>query len=119
MKEQRRYARLEVKLPLSFTRQGPGATLKGQGSTKNISAYGLCFTSSASLGVGEKISGHLRLPSGEPIVFEGRIKWIQSVNATLQDIGVEITTISLEDQNRYLLFVCGLMYDRLQNLQLI
>ena len=119
MQEQRQYARLDAVLPLSFERRGPGSTLKGKGTTKNISARGLCFTSPVALGVAEKVLILLRLPTGETITSESRVKWVRSVNATSHEVGVEISTISMEEQNRYLLFVCDLMYDRLQSLRLL
>ena len=119
MKENRRYARLDTSLNFSFERRGPTSTLKGTATTRNISATGLRFTTPTPLGVGEKISGTLTLPTGEKISFDSRIKWIQSVNATLYDIGAEISQISVEDQNRYLFLVCDLLYDRLQELRLL
>ena len=118
MQEQRQYARLDVALPLSFERRGPATTLKGKGTTQNISAHGICFTSPVALGVGEKLSILLRLPTGEMITLESRVKWSHSINTTSNDIGVEISEVSTEEQNRYLLFICDLMYDRLRSLQL-
>ena len=118
MKEKRKYARLDTALQLSFERRGPGSILKGKGVTKNISAHGFCFTAPVALGVGEKLSVLLNLPTGEPIPLESRVKWVRSVNSASHDIGVEISEITMEEQNRYLLFVCDLMYDRLQTLQL-
>ena len=118
MKEKRKYARLDLALRLSFERQGPGAVLKGKGTTKNLSVQGICFSAPVPLGVGEKIKINLLLPEGREISFYSRVKWVEAVNATVHDIGVEISEISLEDQNRYLLFVCDLMYDRLKSLQL-
>ena len=119
MQENRKYARLEAGLPLSFERKGPGTLFKGKGITKNISPHGLCFLSPVALGVGEKLSVQLHLPTGETLVLEGRIKWSRSVSATSNEIGVEIAAVSIEEQNRYLLFVCDLMYDRLRSLQLL
>ena len=118
MKEKRKYARLDLALALSFERQGPGAVLKGKGTTRNLSAQGLCFWAPVPLGVGERVKISVLLPEGRRVSFDSRIKWVKGVNSTVYDIGVEISEISLEDQNRYLLFVCDLMYDRLKSLQL-
>ena len=117
-KERRKYARLDAGLQVSFERRGPGTTLKGKGVTKNISAHGLCFASGVALGVGEKVSMLLSLPTGETISLESRVKWVHAVHTTSCEIGAEISDITVEDQNRYLLFVCDLMYDRLRTLQL-
>ena len=69
--------------------------------------------------MGEKVLILLRLPTGEKIASESRVKWVRPVNATSNEIGVEISAISMEEQNRYLLFVCDLRYDRLQSLRLL
>ena len=117
-KEKRKYARLDLALELSFERQGPGAVLRGKGTTKNLSAQGLCFSAPVPLGVGERVKVNLLLPEGREISFDSRVKWVKAVNSTVHEIGVEISEISLEDQNRYLLFICDLMYDRLKSLRL-
>ena len=116
--EKRKYARLDLTLPLSFERQGPVAVLKGKGTTKNLSAQGICFTCSDPLGVGEKIKIELLLPEGRAVSFQSRVKWVKTLNSKCDDVGIEISEISLEDQNRYLLFVCDVLYNRLKSLQL-
>ena len=115
MKENRKYVRLDLALKLSFERQGPGAVLRGKGTTRNLSPQGLCFSAPAPLGVGEKIKVNLLLPEGKDISFYSRVKWVKGMNST-HDIGIEVSEISLEDQNQYLLFVCDLMCDRLKSL---
>jgi len=116
--ERRRYARIDLVVPVSFERKGPGATLKGKGTTRNISPTGLYLSLPVLLGVGEKVSVTLHLPKKGDITFESRVKWVKTLNPTSHEVGMEISDITVEDQNHYLLFVCNLMYDSLKDLQM-
>lgn len=116
MQEKRRYIRLDQELPLTFERKGPAGTLRGQGTTKNISPTGLCFVTKAVLGIGEKISIFLTLPNIPPLSFEGRITWASPLKAgsfPLHEVGVELSPRADHDHNQYLLFLCDLMCDQL------
>ena len=113
MQVKRKYLRLEQTLSLTFERKGPTGTLRGEGTTKNISPTGLCFIAKAPLGVGEKIVIALTLPeTTHPLSFEGRIKWVYPLTAGSRlsyEVGVELSPLSGNDQNQYLLLICDLL----------
>ena len=113
MQVKRKYLRLEQTLSLVFERKGPTGTLRGQGTTRNISPTGLCFIVKTPLGVGEKIAIALALPeTAHPLSFEGRIKWVHPLTAGSRpsyEVGVELSLLLGNDQNRYLLFICDLL----------
>lgn len=117
MQDKRRYVRLDKALSLTFERKGPTGTLRGEGTTKNISPAGLCFVAKAVLGVGEKIAIALTLPHiSRPLSFEGRVTWIRpfgTTSAATHEMGVALSPAVDNDQNRYLLFICDLLCDQL------
>ena len=117
MQDKRRFVRLDKELSLTFERKGPTGILRGEGTTKNVSPTGLCFVTKALLGVGEKIAIALTLPHiPHPLSFEGRIKWTRPLRAksfSFHEVGVELTHRVESDQNRYLLFICDLLCERL------
>ena len=117
MHEQRKYVRLEKELKLGLERKGPTGTLRGEGTTKNISPMGLCMITRASLGVGEKIIISLSLPDvPKPLSLEGRITWSRSspaISSPLHEVGIHFSPPTDSDHNHYLLFLSGLLCDKL------
>ena len=123
MKEKRKYVRLESELSFTFERKGPTGTLRGQGTTKNVSPTGLCFVTKQTLGIGEKIALTLSIPEvSEPVSLEARVVWARPFSEKsipLYEVGAEISPHLAPDQNRYLLFICDLMCERLERLKLL
>ncbi|MBI4436868.1 MAG: PilZ domain-containing protein [Candidatus Omnitrophica bacterium] len=123
MREKRKYVRLESELSFTFERKGPTGTLRGQGTTKNVSPAGLCFVTKQTLGVGEKIAVALTLPKiAQPISLEARVVWTRPFSEKaipLYEVGAEILQTVSPGQNQFLLFVCDLMCERLERLKLL
>ncbi len=117
MKDKRKYVRLEQNLPLTFERKSPQGVTRGRGTTRNVSAEGLCFTSAHPLGVGEKITVTMTLPPHSHLVcLEGRVIWVEpppASSAASYEIGVQIAQVANVDHHQFLLFVCSLMCEEL------
>ena len=122
MAEKRKSIRLDKELQVTFERKGPTRTLRGDGITRNVSPGGLCLVIKTPLGVGEKINFTLTLPdTQETLVLEGRVKWTrpQSPGSPLYEVGIELSQESGFNQNKYLLFICTLMYEQFDKKKLI
>jgi hypothetical protein len=63
LREQRRFRRFELKLPVEVVRTG-ARRMSGPGETRNLSSGGVLFTLRSPMEVGEPIEYFITLPTG-------------------------------------------------------
>ncbi|MFA5088235.1 MAG: PilZ domain-containing protein [Candidatus Omnitrophota bacterium] len=83
-----------------------GGSQKYSAISRNVSAEGLCFTSSKRLDIGEKLLLEVYLPRAEePISMEGEVRWSRQTSADQRDLnqfdtGVRLITVQGKDVNQ-------------------
>ena len=121
--ERRRYVRVDVAAKVIF-RVKPenkgGAPPEGISAvSKNLSVEGICFTSEQHLAPGTDLELQIVLSSDpEPLILNGEVKWSRPAQKAgspkaMFDIGIELHTLGLSDENRYLRYVSEKMMERL------
>jgi hypothetical protein len=118
MIERRKYPRFELKVDAKYRIVDSEEILK-YGTTRNISAEGLCFESDERLGVGVLIELEVDLKDKmPPVSFIGEIRWFQEFNAPgLKQKrfvnGVKLINIPQSDEGRFLKYYCDMMVQKL------
>lgn len=118
IEERRRYIRLGTDMGFTYKiKGGPGPAEKAV--TKNISPGGIRGMVDRSIKKGDWLELNISLPSLKtPIIAVGKVIWTADEKAGKIDTGIKFEEISPEMKNKYLDYVCELMFSELERLRL-
>ncbi len=120
--ERRRFVRLDVEAKVNFRiKEIDGEQVLSErigGKSKNISVEGICFSSQNQLKIGSKIELEVFLPGSEPVHMQGEVAWSSPVQPKMGskaafDTGVKLLNIQKTDENKFLVYICNKMTERL------
>lgn len=109
--ERRRYIRVDT--PLKLLINSPGRT--DEVKSKNISPIGLRFEIGRKLDPSAELDISMYLPNDNtPVTLIAKVIWQDKMSLEDDapfDVGVDIKSIADEHKNRFLKFLCDLLYE--------
>jgi hypothetical protein len=121
--EKRKFVRLDINTKVKFqVKEVSGERVleeKDSGTVKNLSVEGICFSSPRHLKSGSKIELNITLPgSRTPVDIKGEVVWSRPIVAgkgskNKFDTGVKLVNIAQGDENRFLVYMCDKMTEKL------
>ena len=105
--DRRRCNRVTIELPVTF-KASPYQQHISIGITQNISATGLCFTSTDKLDRGQDVSVEIRIPPGVRVKLDTTVIWVRDALTISGDyvIGVRMKE-PVNDQARRFIQFCA------------
>ncbi|MDD5680075.1 MAG: PilZ domain-containing protein [Candidatus Omnitrophica bacterium] len=121
MIEKRKYARLNIDANVKYKIIGQRQKDAEFAKCDNMSPEGLCliFQNAANLKIGTKLDIEITIKDCKPFHLTGEIIWLEDINDNVQGdtgkvrVGVKISEIAEDDENRFLLHLCDRMVQRL------
>lgn len=117
IKERRKYVRLDA--GLAFTYKIKGAERPEELSvTKNISPGGIRGLVEAKIKKGDWLNLNISIPtSKKPITSVAKVVWTADKEADKINAGIKFEEIDPEIKNKFLEYICELMYSELERLR--
>ena len=118
IEERRKYVRLNVKIEFTYKKKGvPGPEKKSV--TKNISLGGIQADLDASIKQGDWLELNITIPHTEkPIYCIAKIVWLSEETAGKITAGIKFEDIACEMKNKFMEYMCEIMYDELKKSRL-
>ena len=107
MQDRRRCYRLDTQLPVTF-QASKFQQHVSVGISQNISATGLCFTSTDRVDKGQDLVLEVRLPPGEKVKLNTEVVWVRDAGTISRDylIGVRLKE-PVDDNARKFIRFCA------------
>ncbi|MFH1854222.1 MAG: PilZ domain-containing protein [Candidatus Omnitrophota bacterium] len=118
IEERRKYIRMDAKIDFTYKiRHASGLSKKAV--TKNISPGGIRALMDSFIKKGDWLKLSISLPSVKsPISAIGKVIWTADEKTGKIDVGVKFEEISPEMKNKFLEYICELMFSELERLRL-
>ena len=117
IEERRRYIRLET--GLKFTYRIKGSTgLEQKAVSKNISPGGIRASVEKTIKKGDWLELNINIPKlKKPISGVGKVIWTADEKAGRIDAGIKFEEIEPEMKNKFLEYICELMFSELEKVK--
>lgn len=118
MVDRRKYPRFELKVDAKYS-VIPFKEVFKLGSTRNISAEGICFESDEKFNIGTHVNLEVDLKDEKtPVSLIGEIRWCSEIKIPGQKTkryvsGVKLVNIPKSDEGRFLKYYCDRMVEKL------
>jgi c-di-GMP-binding flagellar brake protein YcgR len=118
IEERRRYIRLDTGLEFSYKIKGT-RDAADTAFTKNISPGGICALIDTKIKKGDQLELNICIPMLEgPIFAIGKVIWTADEKAGKIDAGIKFEEIEPETKNKFLEYICQLMFSQLEKLRM-
>ncbi len=120
MGDRRRYPRFELKIDARYRIMDSKERFKS-GTTRNISAEGICFVSDRKLAIGTRLCLEVDLKDGkEAVCLIGEVRWSAKREGAGMGKeqylnGIKLVDIPKSDEGRFLKYYCDKIVEKLSS----
>jgi len=119
IEERRKYIRIPVGLEFLYKVKGDKTDVKQKSITKNISPGGIQGFVNAIIKNGDVLEMDIKIPTSKyPVSALGKVVWTAEQYGDKIDAGIKFEEIEPEAKNRFLEYICELMYSELERLRI-
>lgn len=114
IKERRKFIRLDSRIDFDYKTRDSGAP-RDKSVTKNISPGGIRALVDKNIRKGDWLELDIHIPNLEkPVSCVGKVIWTTEEKTGKIDVGIKFEEIEPEMKNKFLEYICELMFSELQ-----